>query len=218
MNTCEELLKEFLTHIEKGEFLSKGFRATVVEHADGVAGAALHLKITGQKQNQQIDYWLGPLAQGHPVMRFERRMNGKLYHEVSDCTTASSDGITYTKSSLYKNFYHKGDIHQLAESRRMVFDFITFRADQIPPALFDTTIPEGTTIIDRDKNNAVITDPVEARRAIDEAIHYIEPPPASWWKKWGSWVIGSLVLVLTLSITWGLRARIFRRTARSTAP
>lgn len=196
----EQQLLDFVDYIDLKNFSSQ-FGVQIVDQPPDARRASVKLTIT-QKDPKfgdgRYDFWFGPRDRGYPILHFERRFeDGLVYYETADLKHAEKDGIWYTTAGSIRYYCKLENTRYLSDTHKFAVDSITFRAKDIPDSLFDTTVPPGTTVIDRDRNNAIITDPVEAQKAIAEAVAAADrplPPPAD--RRWLWYTLAALCVVV----------------------
>jgi hypothetical protein len=180
---------------------------TIKDNPGQVPSAALYFRMVFGKGDQEsaLDVWVSSAEKGYCVLRSEHRLGGKLFHEYSDCEYKQVDGIWYLSKSLYRNYYHNKNIHQLAKEDRFEVERITFRADEIPDSQFVIPVANDTELIDRDRNNLRIVGTDKVDKHIQEAVADVERERTG--GGWLPWVYASVSVLLLIGAFY-LAARI----------
>jgi hypothetical protein len=192
----EEVLLRLLPLLQAKSYKPETMSITF-DAPKGVPGAASHVRIVYGNNQASDDVWFLPAESGYGVCRLESRSGGNLFHEYSDCAYQQIEGVYCLTSALYKNYYHKENIHQVAQSQRYKVEKITFNPEDVQDSLFEIPTSTETHLIDRDLGDRVIRDPAEVEKHIRKAGQEAgeEKGSGRWWWKWAS-LGGSAVLLL----------------------
>lgn len=185
---------------------------TITDNPGQVPSAALYFRTVFGKGDKEsaLDVWVSSAEKGYCVLRSEHRLGGKLFHVYSDCEYKLVDGIWYLSKSLYRNYIHDKNVHQLAQEDRFEVERITFRADEIPDSQFVIPVTDGTELIDWDRNNLRIVGTDKVDKHIMEAVADVEHERAG--GGWQPWVYASAsVLLLIGALYLGIRIVLARR-------
>lgn len=186
-------------------------RITVAIDTKTIPGSQYCITLRNEGDSDVWNAWLTSEETGCCILRFERKdLEGRLLDQNTDAEYGVVDGVSYPKTAVWKNYYFKEGVHELAFTQKLIVDSITLRDKDIPDTLFTLAVPKGARLIDRDLNNQVLTDPDEIQKHIDEAVKSVGPRGRIW-----PWIfLGIAMAVLIASVVVFRKARFGLRQIR----